>query len=74
MDPGYAARIVDVSESVPVETIYQLRVVLSEVSPLIWRRIQVTGATTLTGLHEVLQTAFGWDDDYLHEFTVHGVT
>jgi hypothetical protein len=68
------ARIVDVSESVPVEVIYQLRVVLSGVSPLIWRRLQVTGSTTLTGLHEVLQTAFGWDGDYLYEFTVHGVT
>lgn len=57
-----------------VETVYQMRVVLAEVSPLIWRRIQVVGSTTLTGLHEVFQTAFGWEDDYLHEFTVHGVT
>jgi hypothetical protein len=63
-----------VPASVPDETIYQLRVVLAEISPLIWRRIQVAGSTTLSGLHEVLQTAFGWDDDYLHEFTVHGVT
>lgn len=55
------------------ETVYQLRVVLAEVSPLIWRRLQVTGATTLARLHEVLQTAFGWEGDYLHEFTVHGV-
>lgn len=61
-------------DNAPVETIYQLRVLLAEVSPLIWRRVQVSGSTTLTGLHEVLQTAFDWDDDYLHEFTVHGVT
>jgi hypothetical protein len=54
------------------ETVYQLRVVLAEISPLIWRRLQVTGSTTLAGLHQVLQTAFGWDDDYLHAFTVHG--
>jgi hypothetical protein len=38
-------------------------VVLAQVSPLIWRRLKVTGATTLTGLHEVLQTTFGWDGD-----------
>jgi hypothetical protein len=55
------------------ERVYQLRVVLSEVSPLIWRRLQVTGSTTLAQLHQVLQAAFGWDGEHLHEFTVHGV-
>jgi hypothetical protein len=55
------------------ERAYQLRVVLAGVSPLIWRRLQVTGSTTLAGLHEVLQASFGWEGGYLHEFTVHGV-
>lgn len=55
------------------EAMYQLRVVLAEVSPLIWRRLQVTGSTTLAELHQVLQMSFGWEGDYLHSFTVHGV-
>jgi len=55
-----AGRIVGVPESASVETVYQVRVVLAEVSPLIWRRLQVAGSTTLTGLHQVLQTAFDW--------------
>lgn len=55
------------------EGVYRLRVVPAQISPLIWRRLEVTGATTLAGLHEVFQTAFGWDGDYLYAFTVHGV-
>lgn len=66
--------IITMTENGPAETVYRLRVVLAQVSPLIWRRLEVTGSTTLIGLHEVLQTAFGWDGDYLHEFTIHGVT
>jgi len=60
-------------EAAAIETVYQLRVVLAEISPLNWRRLQVTGSTNLAELHQVLQAAFGWDDDYLHAFTVHGV-
>jgi hypothetical protein len=52
--------------------VYQLRVVVSGVSPLIWRRLLVTGETTIAALHAILQTAFGWNDDHLHEFTIHG--
>lgn len=48
--------------------------VLAEISPLIWRRLRVTGSTTLAELHQILQTAFGWDDDYLHAFTIYGTT
>ncbi len=51
--------------------VYQLRVVVSEVSPLIWRRLLVRGDTTIAALHAMLQTAFGWHDDHLHEFTIH---
>jgi hypothetical protein len=62
-----------VSEAGATETIYRLRVVLAQVSPLTWRRLEVASSITLTGQHEVLQAAFGWNGDYLHAFTVHGV-
>jgi hypothetical protein len=52
--------------------VYQLRVVLAGISPLIWRRLLVTGQTTIAGLHKVLQTVFGWSDEHLHRFVVHG--
>jgi len=53
-------------------TVYQLRVVLREISPIIWRRLLVPAETTLAGLHDILQVAFGWSDEHLHRFVVHG--
>lgn len=53
-------------------TIDQLRVVLTRVSPLIWRRLQLSSATTIYQLHGVLQATLGWDDSHLHAFRIHG--
>jgi hypothetical protein len=52
--------------------VYQLRVVLLGISPLIWRRLLVPGRTSLADLHDILQIAFGWTDDSLHQFLIHG--
>jgi len=52
--------------------IYQLRVVLRGVSPLVWRLLLVASNTSLAELHEVLQHAFAWSDDHLHRFLIHG--
>ena len=52
--------------------VLQLRVVLRGVSPLIWRRILVRADSTIADLHSTLQTAFGWSDDHLHRFVIHG--
>jgi hypothetical protein len=53
--------------------VYQLRVVLAGISPLVWRRLLVTGDTSIAELHAILQAAFGWSDEHLHRFTIHGV-
>jgi len=45
--------------------VYQLRVVLRGISPLIWRRLLVRSDSTVADLHSTLQTAFGWSDDHL---------
>ena len=37
----------------PVE-IYQLRIVLKDVSPIVWRRILVTDSTSISDLHNIL--------------------
>ena len=52
--------------------IYQLRVVLCGVSPLVWRRLLVASNTSLAELHAILQRAFAWSDDHLHRFLIHG--
>ena len=52
--------------------VYQLRVVLRGISPLIWRRILVRSDSTIADLHATLQLVFGWSDEHLHRFVVHG--
>ncbi len=51
---------------------YQFRVVLRGVSPLIWRRLLVRSDTTITDLHTTIQTALGWTDEHLNRFVIHG--
>jgi hypothetical protein len=58
--------------SAPTPSIYQLRVVLRGISPLIWRRVLVRSATTLAHLHAILQILFAWSDEHLHRFSLHG--
>ncbi len=53
-------------------SVYQLRVVLRGISPLVWRRLVVTTDSTIADLHEVLQASFGWSDDHLHRFEIQG--
>jgi hypothetical protein len=48
--------------------VHQLKVVVEDISPQIWRRVQVASDSTLAQLHVVLQTVFGWEDYHLHTF------
>lgn len=48
--------------------VYQIKVTLADISPPIWRRIQVTSDTKLGKLHRILQIIMGWYDYHLHEF------
>lgn len=55
--------------STPVKA-YQLEVSLCNVTPPIWRRLQVLGDTSLHRFHRILQTAFGWTNSHLHLFAI----
>jgi Plasmid pRiA4b ORF-3-like protein len=48
----------------------QLRVTIQESDPPIWRRLLVPASLSLHQLHHVIQSAFGWQDYHLHEFTI----
>ena len=50
----------------------QLHIELRHLTPKIWRRVLVPRTITLARLHSVIQVAFQWDDDHLHEFKVAG--
>ncbi len=56
--------------SAPV--VYQLKVVLQGISPMIWRRLLVQSESTIADLYYVIQIAMGWNDDHLHQFIIHG--
>ena len=52
--------------------IYTIKIALRGVSPMIWRRLRISGGSTLAQFHYVIQIAMGWDDDYLHKFRIYG--
>ena len=52
--------------------IYQLKVHLIGISPMIWRRFLVSGDSTLSDLHYILQLVMGWSDYHLNCFVIHG--
>lgn len=52
--------------------IYQFRAVLRELNPHIWRRIQVSGDSTIVDLHQAMQCAFNWTDRHSHQFKIRG--
>jgi hypothetical protein len=50
--------------------IYQLRVILKDIKPPIWRRILIASDVKLHRLHYILQDVMGWDNSHLYQFIV----
>ncbi len=50
--------------------VLQLKVILSNIRPKIWRRFQIKDSTTFEELHEIIQDVMGWEDYHLYEFKV----
>lgn len=50
--------------------IYQFKISLKNISPLIWRRVEINPEETLYMLHHVIQITMGWDNYHLYEFSV----
>jgi hypothetical protein len=55
------------------QTIIQAKVTLQDIEPPIWRRLLLPPTLNLAELHHVLQAAFGWRDEHLHEFIIGGL-
>jgi hypothetical protein len=51
------------------DSILEVRVRLEGCDPEIWRLLELAGSLSLGQVHEVLQTAFGWEDEHLQRFT-----
>jgi Plasmid pRiA4b ORF-3-like protein len=52
--------------------IYQLKVWLHGISPMVWRRLLVRSDSTIADLHYTIQIAMGWSDVHLNRFHIHG--
>jgi hypothetical protein len=52
--------------------IYQLKIVLKGIKPPVWRRVLVSGDSTISFLHEIVQLAMGWSNCHLHQFLIRG--
>jgi hypothetical protein len=52
--------------------VYQFKVVLRGVSPMVWRRILLRSDQTIADLHYSIQVAMGWSDSHLNRFHIHG--
>jgi hypothetical protein len=54
--------------------LYQLKVILKDTDPFVWRRVQVPETVSLFELHRILQIVMGWRDQHPHQFTVAGAS
>lgn len=50
---------------------YSIKVALRNISPMIWRRFEINGNSTIADLHHIIQIAMGWDDEHLHQFRIY---
>lgn len=53
-------------------SIYQIKITLRDSKPPIWRRVLISSETTLSKLHNIIQSAMGWYDGHLHAFEIQG--
>jgi hypothetical protein len=52
--------------------VYQLKLHLLGVSPMVWRRLLVKDDTSIARLHGILQLLMGWENLHLHCFVIYG--
>ena len=50
--------------------VYQFRIWLKQISPMIWRRLLVRSDSSIADLHHYLQIIMGWEDIHLNQFTI----
>ncbi|MBP7653881.1 plasmid pRiA4b ORF-3 family protein [Candidatus Dependentiae bacterium] len=50
--------------------VYQFKITLTRIKPVIWRRIQVQERYTFWELHCAIQDSMGWTDSHLHMFNI----
>jgi len=49
---------------------YQFHFALRNISPKIWRRVELSPCHSLADLQRVIHISFGWSDEYQHRFCI----
>ena len=57
-------------QRVQAHTVYQLRIELQHIEPLVWRRILVPETLKLAKLDRIVQAAIGWTNSHLHDWRI----
>src|SRR3989338_9979532 len=52
--------------------ILQLKIILRDIEPKIWRRFLVYDNISFHKLHGIIQDAMGWENYHLYEFDING--
>lgn len=52
--------------------ILQLKILLIESNPLVWRTFKLSDDYRMDRFHQVLQIVMGWNNSHLHEFRIKG--
>lgn len=52
--------------------VYQFKIALRDVSPMVWRRLHLRSDQSIADLHYAIQIAMNWNDQHLHCFRIHG--
>jgi Plasmid pRiA4b ORF-3-like protein len=50
--------------------VYRFHIALRDVSPKVWRRVELTAGSSLADLQRVSQLSLGWSDEYQHRFCI----
>ena len=50
--------------------VYQFHFALRNISPRVWRRIELSANHSLADLQRAIQISFGWSDEYQHRFCI----
>ena len=50
--------------------VYEVKVTLNDIEPLIWRRFRVASDIFLGELHQVLQAVMGWESYHMYQFLI----
>lgn len=65
---GIIRKAVQMTKTSP--KIFQFKIKLCGITPMIWRRVHALSDSTFGDLHYVIQGAMGWDCSHLHEFAM----